>query len=258
MCNVCGNEGHLQNKCPEEVIPEPVALPPHPKQYVMEMDEVCKQVMHVYGPSPSELRAREFIINDLTKYIQLTFPNAILTVFGSSCNGFAFTGSDLDISLTFKDHKTVEDLDTVSIMQTLFAKVSFMKGLRNVTAITTAKVPIIKFEHARSRLAGDISLYNVLAQENTAMLRCYSTIDSRVKVKQKLDLTYDRQTDTHDNFLFYLFQVLGYMVKLFARTCDIGDASRGSLSSYAYILMLLHYLQQVEPPVIPVLQVHCI
>ena len=36
--------------------------------------------------------------------------------------------------------------------------------------------------------------------------------------------------------------------------CDIGDASKGSLSSYAYILMMLHYLQQCKPPVIPVLQ----
>lgn len=38
------------------------------------------------------------------------------------------------------------------------------------------------------------------------------------------------------------------------QVCDIGDASKGSLSSYAYILMLLHYLQQCQPPVIPVLQ----
>ncbi len=45
------------------------------------------------------------------------------------------------------------------------------------------------------------------------------------------------------------------MVKLFAKSCDIGDASRGSLSSYAYILMLLHFLQQRQPPVVPVLQV---
>lgn len=36
--------------------------------------------------------------------------------------------------------------------------------------------------------------------------------------------------------------------------CDIGDASRGSLSSYAYILMVLYFLQQRQPPVIPVLQ----
>lgn len=40
----------------------------------------------------------------------------------------------------------------------------------------------------------------------------------------------------------------------FFQRCDIGDASRGSLSSYAYILMVLYFLQQRNPPVIPVLQ----
>jgi terminal uridylyltransferase len=44
------------------------------------------------------------------------------------------------------------------------------------------------------------------------------------------------------------------MAKLLAKQCEIGDASRGSLSSYAYTLMVIHYLQQVKPPVIPVLQ----
>ena len=49
-------------------------------------------------------------------------------------------------------------------------------------------------------------------------------------------------------------KILGYLVKHFAKLCDIGDASRGSLSSYAYILMLIHFLQRVEPPVLPPLQ----
>lgn len=44
------------------------------------------------------------------------------------------------------------------------------------------------------------------------------------------------------------------MMKCLAKTTGIGDASRGSLSSYAYSLMSLYFLQQVEPPVIPVLQ----
>ena len=100
----------------------------------------------------------------------------------------------------------------------------------HVQQIRGAKVPIVKFYHGPTRVEADISLYNVLAQENTAMLRLYATIDERVKV-------------------------LGYLTKLFAKRCDIGDASRGSLSSYAYILMLIHYLQQCDPPVLPVLQV---
>ena len=44
-------------------------------------------------------------------------------------------------------------------------------------AITSAKGPIIKFTYCRSRLEGDISLYNVLAQENTDMLRFYANIE---------------------------------------------------------------------------------
>lgn len=65
--------------------------------------------------------------------------------------------------------------------------------------------------------------------ENTNLLYTYASIDPRV-------------------------QTLGYAIKVFAKVCDIGDASRGSLSSYAYMLMMLHYLQHTKPPLIPVLQ----
>lgn len=34
----------------------------------------------------------------------------------------------------------------------------------------------------------------------------------------------------------------------------MADASRGSLSSYGWSLMVIHYLQNTSPPVIPVLQ----
>jgi len=38
------------------------------------------------------------------------------------------------------------------------------------------------------------------------------------------------------------------------QNCGIGDASRGSLSSYTYVIMMIYYLQQCNPPVLPVLQ----
>lgn len=40
--------------------------------------------------------------------------------------------------------------------------ISIISGLRNILPITTAKVPIVKFEHKQSGLEGDISLYNTL------------------------------------------------------------------------------------------------
>ena len=109
------------------------------------------------------------------------------------------------------------------------AKVRGMVGVVKAVAITSAKVPIVKIVHAGFKLEADISLYNRLAQENTKMMAFYASIDERARQ-------------------------LGYLVKLFAKTVGIGDASRGSLSSYAYLLMTIFYLQQVEPPVLPVLQ----
>ena len=108
-------------------------------------------------------------------------------------------------------------------------KVRSMAGVTKAVAITSAKVPIVKMVHSGFKLEADISLYNRLAQENTRMLALYASIDERARQ-------------------------LGYLVKLFAKTIGIGDASKGSLSSYAYLLMMIFYLQQVEPPVLPVLQ----
>ena len=231
ICTVCGNEGHLQNMCPDEKIPLLLPLPfPLSGNHQLLLDRVCEEVMLDWEPKNTELTQRKSIVEGLNNFILNSHPNAVLTVFGSSVNGFAFAKSDLDISLTFKNVATASDLDSISIIEGLAERLKRMNGVKNIQAITSAKVPIIKFLQYDYHVEGDISLYNILAQENTRMLRLYSVIDVRVRI-------------------------LGYMVKLFAKICDIGDASRGSLSSYAYILMLIHYLQRCSPPVIPILQV---
>ncbi len=43
-------------------------------------------------------------------------------------------------------------------------------------------------------------------------------------------------------------------IPIIFQQCEIGDASRGTLSSYAHTMMLIHYLQQRNPPVVPVIQ----
>uniref|UniRef100_A0A8C3WDJ1 Terminal uridylyl transferase 7 n=1 Tax=Catagonus wagneri TaxID=51154 RepID=A0A8C3WDJ1_9CETA len=128
--------------------------------------------------------------------------------------------------LTFTKGKGLDCVRTIEELARVLKKHS---GLRNILPITTAKVPIVKFFHLRSGLEVDISLYNTLALHNTRLLSAYSAIDPRVKY-------------------------LCYTMKVFTKMCDIGDASRGSLSSYAYTLMVLYFLQQRNPPVIPVLQ----
>ncbi|KAK6179643.1 hypothetical protein SNE40_011956 [Patella caerulea] len=229
ICGFCEGEGHLRNNCPEDVLPKLRPLPGMTAKHLGVLSETLKNVIYDFAPTAKDKADRRWILKDIENFIQQhLYPNARLQLFGSSCNGFGFSKSDLDICLTFKD-KTSEGLDYVQVIKNLSAKLERHEGLRSITAITTAKVPIVKFRHRQSGLEGDISLYNTLAQHNTTLLEMYSCIDERVSI-------------------------LGYALKVFAKVCEIGDASKGSLSSYAYVLMLLHYLQQVEPPVIPVLQ----
>ncbi|MCJ1300438.1 Zinc finger, CCHC domain-containing protein [Hypocenomyce scalaris] len=76
----------------------------------------------------------------------------------------------------------------------------------------------------------DINFSNHLALHNTLLLRCYSHCDPRVR-------------------LAVLF------VKAWAKRRKINSPYHGTLSSYGYVLMVLHYLINIaQPPLVPNLQ----
>ncbi|XP_077074701.1 terminal uridylyltransferase 4 [Siphateles boraxobius] len=231
VCSICKRDGHLKDDCPEDFKKiELKPLPPMNEHFREILDGLCMLCYRELSPSLGEQQKREQILASLEHFIRKEYNDkAQLCLFGSSKNGFGFRDSDLDICMTLEGHDTAEKLNCKEIIEGLAKVLKKHTGLRNILPITTAKVPIVKFEHRQSGLEGDISLYNTLAQHNTRMLAKYAAIDPRV-------------------------QYLGYTMKVFAKRCDIGDASRGSLSSYAYILMVLYFLQQRQPPVIPVLQ----
>uniref|UniRef100_A0A4W6CUG3 RNA uridylyltransferase n=1 Tax=Lates calcarifer TaxID=8187 RepID=A0A4W6CUG3_LATCA len=231
VCSICKRDGHLKDECPEDFKKiELKPLPPMNDRFRDILDGLCKLCYYELSPTPAEQQKREQILASLERFIRKEYNDkAQLCLFGSSKNGFGFRDSDLDICMTLEGHETAEKLNCKEIIEGLAKVLKKHTGLRNILPITTAKVPIVKFEHRQSGLEGDISLYNTLAQHNTRMLATYAALDPRV-------------------------QFLGYTMKVFAKRCDIGDASRGSLSSYAYILMVLYFLQQRQPPVIPVLQ----
>ncbi|KAH3697170.1 hypothetical protein DPMN_084659, partial [Dreissena polymorpha] len=228
LCPLCDKEGHHKASCPEDQLPKVIAIDPPTRAHLRILTGVVQQCMRDFSLTPDEIFDREAVRRNLEIYIQELFPEAELQLFGSSMNGFGFHQSDLDICVTFHGKKP-EDLNFVEHIEAICKKLKTHKGLYGVFPITTAKVPIVKFKHRRSQLEGDISLYNILAIQNTSLLCTYARMDPRV-------------------------QMLGYAIKVFAKVCDIGDASRGSLSSYAYMLMMIHYLQHTKPPVIPVLQ----
>ncbi|XP_028313521.1 terminal uridylyltransferase 7 isoform X2 [Gouania willdenowi] len=227
VCSLCKCDGHQKKDCPDDL--KKVQLDPLPSmtpKFLQMINKVCEQCFADFALVEHEADVREYILKDLETFIRNHFPEAKLQLFGSSKNGFGFRQSDLDICMVLEGKETVDDVDVIVRLERMLRKYS---ELKNITAITTAKVPIVKFCHVHTGLEGDISLYNTLALHNTRLLASYAAIDRRVKV-------------------------LCYVMKVFAKMCDIGEASRGSLSSYAYTLMVLFFLQQRNPPVIPVLQ----
>jgi terminal uridylyltransferase len=91
-------------------------------------------------------------------------------------------------------------------------------------------------DHANLEYKGDVGIHcdinfsNYVAIHNTTLLRCYCKCDPRVRE-------------------------LGLFIKTWAKARKINTPYYGTLSSYGYILMVLHYLMNVaKPPVIPNLQ----
>uniref|UniRef100_A0A0N4V7Z6 PAP-associated domain-containing protein n=1 Tax=Enterobius vermicularis TaxID=51028 RepID=A0A0N4V7Z6_ENTVE len=74
-----------------------------------------------------------------------------------------------------------------------------------------------------------LTICNEVAIQNTNLLQSYGRLDRRVPQ-------------------------LGVALKVWTKCCNISGASEGWLSSYAYIIMLLHFLQRLERPVLPFLQ----
>lgn len=79
-------------------------------------------------------------------------------------------------------------------------------------------------------IQSDINFFNPLGLHNTQLLYCYSLCDDRV-------------------------QPMVLFVKAWAKRRKINSSYSGTLSSYGFVLMVLHYLVNVaNPPVVPNLQ----
>lgn len=88
----------------------------------------------------------------------------------------------------------------------------------------------LDFPKAGVGIQVDINFTNPLALHNTQLLRCYSLCDPRV-------------------------QPMVLFVKAWAKRRKINSSYSGTLSSYGWVLMVLHFLiNVVKPPVLPNLQ----
>mmetsp|Transcript_23026 Transcript_23026/g.48988 ORF Transcript_23026/g.48988 Transcript_23026/m.48988 type:complete len:735 (+) Transcript_23026:129-2333(+) len=145
-------------------------------------------------------------------------------MFGSFSNGFKTGSSDIDIVFV----GSVASDQTVSLLKKFADSVQDI-GFENVTKIFQANVPLAKFTDRKSHMEVDFCLNNLLGVRNSQLLYTYNEYDHRILQ-------------------------LGRMVKDWAKRHDLVGTADGLLNSYAYMLLVLHFLLSLPTPVAQNLQ----
>ncbi|KAJ4941589.1 hypothetical protein JOQ06_011467 [Pogonophryne albipinna] len=185
---------------------------------MVEMFEACQQ-------QASDLDRKELCRTRLQDDIQGQYPVARLYLTGSSMNGLGCRSSDADMCLIIKGNKKHDPISVLSVLQRLFKSLPYVER----TQLIRAKVPILRFRERGSDLEFDLNFNNTVGIRNTFLLRSYAFADLRIRP-------------------------LILVVKKWAQHNHINDASKGTLSSYTLVLLVLHYLQTLNEPVLPSLQ----
>lgn len=195
-----------------------------------DLDLLEEQLLENYArlrPTKESDRLRARIVKDIQRHLDYEYPTVgfLVELFGSGGNGLYFPGSDSDICAYYSTIPPIRTVDIRQLAKTLYRA----RWCRNVLCIAHAKVPVIKMIHSSTGLPVDISIENTIAIENTRLIRLYMILDARVKP-------------------------LAFALKVWCKARCISHPEEGSLSSYSWTLMLIHYLQRTSPPVLPNLQ----
>lgn len=146
-------------------------------------------------------------------------------MFGSFSNGFKTGTSDLDVVFI----GSVGDISSLREQLAKFATMIADFGFENVTRIFQASVPLVKFSDKRSQMEVDFCINNSLGVRNSLLLNAYCRYDERILQ-------------------------CGRLVKDWAKSQELVGTADGCLNSYAYMLLVIFFLQSVSPPVAPNLQ----
>ncbi|CAF4200525.1 unnamed protein product, partial [Rotaria sp. Silwood2] len=180
VCTTCNGIGHLKSECPELIIPNMIDLPAISEQWIQILSRLCRQITDRFKPKNNDVENRRQILSQLEKQFQIDYPDCNLYAFGSYYNGFGFCQSDLDVCIVFNDEREQNNDEVIRIMQKILRAMKSSNTFDDVQPILQAKVPIIRTRHRQWHIAIDISLHNMLAIENTRLLKTYTKIDPRV------------------------------------------------------------------------------
>jgi len=150
-------------------------------------------------------------------------------LYGSLRNQFSLKGSDIDVSINI-DNEDYNEKELINFFYKQIKKVSPNKKELKIDIIPDARVPIVEITFlSMDNITVSLSINNKLGVINSKFLKTYSEFDKRC-------------------------QLLGILVKLWAKCQNVISVKNQFLSSYAYNLMVINFLQTIETPLLPSLQ----
>lgn len=182
-------------------------------------------------PSANDVKQTKHFLYFLQNEINKQYTNCHVTPFGSVINGFWIKNSDIDICIQVP--VLLNRKDQIKFLKKICIILNTYKG-GIIEQRFSAKVPIIHFSCTNEKncfeLSCDISINNILAIVNSKLIQQYVGVDKRL-------------------------QVMGIALKYWSKNRNINDRSKGFLSSFSLILMIIHFLQNVaDPKILPSLQ----
>ena len=179
------------------------------------------------GPTTQSEMDRKRIVSTIQSHLGRHLPEAgfVVELFGSSGSGLYTPASDSDLCCYHGIYPPQRRIGIWDVKRAL----DRCRDFTDIIAISHAKIPIVKMRHVPTNLAVDVSIENTVAIENTRLLQLYADCDARVKP-------------------------LLFALKTWCKSRAIAHPEQGSLSSYSWVLLMIHYLQRTDPPVVPNVQ----
>jgi len=172
------------------------------------------------------LKYREVIESILKKN---NLEGTIVEPYGSIVNNFLTNDGDIDISIVPFNKSKDEFL--VYLQEIKEELINVRKyAVENQNIYINTRYILLSILDIETKISIDITVHNLLPINNSKMIRLYSLFDQR-------------------------FHVLGIFLKHWVKINNIKGAPDGYLSSYALLILIIHFLQNiVEPKILPVLQ----
>ena len=151
----------------------------------------------------------------------------LLQAYGSLMNNFLIEDGDIDISIVPKNISIEQFSVYLEEIKNEIIKNKFGK-CENLQIST--RYSLLRVIDYQTGINVDITIHTMLPMYNTKLIRIYSLFDQR-------------------------FHIMGIYIKYWIKRNHIYGAPEKFLSSYAILLLIIHFLQsEVEPKILPILQ----